>query len=350
MKKIEVVVVFGGASSEYEVSLQSAYSVLTALDETLYKVHTVGISRTGDWYYYTGTYDKISEDGWLKPDIAVPVTFLPNEKQLWLLDAKIRIAFDVVFPVLHGKFGEDGTLQGLLDLYGIPYVGCGTLASALCMDKHRAHQLVGAHGIRVPKSLLIESKAYVHDFLNQKLPIAYPIFVKPVSGGSSMGISKVEREDQLEMALALAFEYDDGVVIEEAIDGFEVGCAILGNHSPLIGTVDEIELIGGFFDFTTKYKADTARIHVPARISPLKAREVQETALEIYRALGCRGLSRVDLFLMADGTLVFNEVNTMPGLTVRSRFPKMLEAAGYPFNIVLEKAIQEVIGHEYQNA
>lgn len=344
MKKIEVVVVFGGTSSEHDVSLQSAYSVLMALNQSLYIIHAVGISREGNWYYYEGDYEAIKEDQWLDAKVAKSMTFLPNEKRFWLFEAQRSIAFDVVFPVLHGKFGEDGTLQGLLDLYGIPYVGCGTMASALCMDKHRAHQIVGAQGIRVPKSVLIEGQSGLDALKKQTFPMPYPFFVKPLSGGSSLGISKVVTEEQLEEALTLAFEQDDNVVLEEVIDGFEVGCAILGTKTPMFGIVDEIELEGGFFDFTTKYKANTARIHVPARIDCHKTKEVQTVALAIYRTLGCRGLARVDLFVMPDGTLAFNEVNTMPGLTLRSRFPKMLEAAGVPLNLVLDKAIGEVMG------
>lgn len=345
MKKTKVCLIFGGASSEYAVSLQSAYSVLTSLDKNIYDIINIGISKTGQWFHYEGPYEGVRDDCWLNPKDARPAALLPKTKKIHLYNEDASdLTFDVIFPVLHGKFGEDGTLQGLLDLYALPYVGCGTLASALCMDKHRAHQLIKAHGIGTPKSFLADASTPLE---GEHLPIAYPFFVKPLSGGSSLGITRVENESQLKGALSLAFKYDSRLVLEEAIDGFEVGCAILGTKKPILGTVDEIELMSGFFDFETKYQADTAKIHVPARISSKKAEEIQKTALDIYKILGCQGLSRVDLFLTPKGQLVFNEVNTLPGLTKRSRFPKMLEAAGYPLSVVLHKAIQEVLenGH-----
>ena len=254
------------------------------------------------------------------------------------------IPLDGAFPVLHGKNGEDGTVQGLLELANIPVVGCGTLSSALCMDKMRAHQLAQAAGVEIPRSLVFDRNASEQELLAGADSLGYPLFVKPVRAGSSFGITKVMRADQLQSARKNALTYDDRMILEEAIPGFEVGCAVLGNASLTIGEVDEVELSHGFFDYTEKYSLRTSAIHVPARISQEKADQVKAAAVTVYGALDCHGFARVDFFLTPSGKIIFNEVNTIPGFTVHSRFPKMLEAAGVSLEKVINQAVEEAVG------
>lgn len=344
MSQKTLAVFFGGHSSEYGVSLESACSVIQNLDREKYLPLLVGISREGDWYYFSGDVEKIRSDTWLNDADCVPAALSPNRSEHALLIFqgnwvdKRRI--DLAFPVLHGKNGEDGTLQGAIELAGIPLVGCGVLASALCMDKDRAHKLAAHAGVRVPEALVLKGSGEEPAAAAFADRVGYPLFVKPVKAGSSYGVSKVQCREELMRAVELAFLYDDQVILEENIDGFEVGCAVLGNGELTVGEVDEIELSGGFFDFTEKYTLKTSAIHVPARISREKAEEVKETARVIYRALGCSGFARVDLFLTPAGEIVFNEVNTIPGFTEHSRYPGMMKAAGISFPEVLSRILE----------
>lgn len=308
-----IAILFGGCSPEYGVSLQSACSVITHLDREKYEPVLIGISNAGDWFQYVGEIEKIPADTWCNEEDCI--------------------------PVLHGKNGEDGTVQGMFELAGIPVVGCGVLSSALCMDKDRAHKLVQAAGISVPQSFVLQSGGDAETAIRQAERIGYPLFVKPVRAGSSYGITKVTGQNQLPEALKLAFSYDNTVIVEECISGFEVGCAVLENDGFVVGEVDEIELENGFFDFTEKYTLKTSSIHVPARISAEKAGEIKETAKLIFKALDCRGFARVDMFLDDTGRIVFNEVNTIPGFTSHSRFPSMMKAV----NISLERVISMTI-------
>lgn len=342
MRKKNVAVLFGGCSPEYEVSLASASAVIAHMDRSLFRPVLIGITRQGDWYYYPGEIDRIENDTWhdagcfpacLSPDRSRHELLVFREKEIQ------RIPVDVAFPVLHGRNGEDGTVQGLCELAGIPLAGCGTLASALCMDKDRAHKLASLVGIRVPASELILPDYRPEQVDELAAKIGYPLFVKPVKAGSSYGITKLDTRDKLLEAVKTAFQFDDCVLLEEAIPGFEVGCAVLGNDELITGEPDEIELQEGFFDYTEKYNLITSKIHVPARISKEKASEIKEAGKKIYRALGCRGFARVDLFLKPNGELVFNEVNTIPGFTAHSRYPGMMKAAGLSFKALICKVI-----------
>ena len=234
---------------------------------------------------------------------------------------------------------RDGTVQGVFELAGIPLVGCGVLASALCMDKDRAHKLAAVAGVSVPNSYVL-GRGEAGEAASRAERLGYPIFVKPVKAGSSYGVTKVTERGQLTAAVELAFSHDDAVLLEECISGFEVGCAVLGNDVLTVGAVDEIELQSGFFDYTEKYTLKTAQIHVPARIRPEQSAQIQETARTVYRALGCRGFARVDLFLDAQGRIVFNEVNTIPGFTAHSRYPSMMKAAGLSLQEILTAVIE----------
>lgn len=344
MNKIKVVVFFGGCSPEYSISLSSASGIIMNIDPEKYDVLMVGITKDGDWYYYTGQVDKLLNDTWQNPHDCTPAALSPNRREHCLLlltkDGIERIPFDIAFPVLHGCNGEDGTIQGMLEMAGIPIAGCGTLASALGMDKDRAHKLVSLAGVRVPRHLVLEkdtSLACAESFAEE---IGYPLYVKPVKAGSSFGITKVAKREDLADAISLAFQYDNLVLVEENIEGFEVGCAVLGNKELLVGEVDEIELAGGLFDFTEKYTLKTSAIHVPARIDSSKSDEIKETAKCIYKTLGCTGFTRVDMFLTPEGDVIFNEINTIPGFTEHSRYPGMMRAAGYSLKEVLTQILE----------
>ena len=308
-KKKTLAVLFGGHSSEYEVSLQSAAAVLEAVDTERFDPLPIGITKDGNWHHYLGTYSAIAAGTWVDdPMLLRPAAFSPSRGApgFWELhNGKWMLRrIDLAFPVLHGKNGEDGTVQGLFELSGIPLVGCGTLASALCMDKDRAHKLVSLAGIAVPKSVVLEKNTTA---ARQRIldTLSFPVFVKPVRAGSSFGVTRVESRDALGTAVDAAFRYDSSVIVEEAVPGFEVGCAVLGTDTLTVGRTDEIE----------------------------------EAAKTIYRALGCSGFARVDLFLTPSSELVFNEVNTIPGLTAHSRFPNMMKGIGLSFPQMIDRLL-----------
>lgn len=346
-RKQHVAVFFGGCSSEYRVSLESASAVIRNLDRSRYEPVLVGISQKGDWFYYDGQVEDIAADGWLSSAHCVPALLSPDRGHRHLLifreNETVALPIDIAFPVLHGKNGEDGTIQGLIEMAGIPLAGCDVLSSALCMDKDRAHRLAASAGVRVPHAMRASLSTPFSHILEFAKKLGYPLFVKPMKAGSSYGVTKVTGEDRLSEAVKLAFLHDNEIIIEEAIHGFEVGCAILGREELTVGAVDEIELAGGFFDFTEKYTLKTSAIHVPARISREKAEEIKETAKVIYHALGCSVFARVDMFLTPEGEIVFNEVNTIPGFTEHSRYPGMMKAAGISFSALVTKILEQAV-------
>lgn len=344
MQKKKIAVIFGGNSTEYEVSLQSAFSVFENINKEKFDIVPIGITRNGDWYHYTGKKEKIANNTWFEDNENLySVAVSQNRSVKGFIEFKEEkfyiIKVDLIFPVLHGKNGEDGTLQGLFELAGIPVVGCDTLSSALCMDKDRAHKLVSLAGVKVPKSVTFKRSEKNTALKKIETELSYPLFVKPVRAGSSFGITKVTKQQELENAIQLAFEHDAEVIVEEAIGGFEVGCAILGIDNLTVGRIDEIELSNGFFDYTEKYTLKTSKIHMPARLSPKEEKRVQETAVAIYKALGCSGFARVDMFYTPSNEIIFNEVNTIPGLTSHSRYPNIMKGIGLSFADMLDKLI-----------
>lgn len=341
MNKIKVACIFGGCSSEYSVSLVSATSVLRNMNEEKYDIIKIGITSNGDSYLYNGPTEFIEEDKWFKGEYLTKISFSSNKSDHGLINMETNeiIKIDIAFPVLHGKNGEDGTIQGLLELAGIPCVGCDLLSSALCMEKSLAHDLVGMHGILVPKYHSFYGKTSFAKIKEEIKDLGYPVFVKPIKAGSSYGITRVTEESELEAAVDLAFSHDDSITIESEIDGFEVGCAIMGNTDLIAGVPDEIELSSGFFNFEEKYTLKTSAIHLPARIPASEQERVVETAKAIYRILHCKGMARVDMFYTKDKKIVFNEVNTIPGFTSHSRFPSMLKEVGIDFPEVIDKVI-----------
>ncbi|HCC35481.1 MAG TPA: D-alanine--D-serine ligase VanG [Ruminococcaceae bacterium] len=344
MCRKKIAVIFGGNSPEYEVSLHSAFAVFQNINEEKYEIIPIGITRDGEWYHFTGEYEKISNGTWNKDTQNLyPVAVSQSRRVRGFLelyeDKYNAVKIDLAFPVLHGKNGEDGTLQGMFELAGIPVVGCDMLSSALCMDKDKAHKLVCLAGISVPKAVTFQCFEIESAFSEIAANLVYPLFVKPVRAGSSFGITKVSEKKYLRDAVKLAFEYDIRVIVEESVDGFEVGCAILGKDTLTVGRVDEIEIPSGFLDYNEKYTPELSRIHMPARIDADCENRIQETAKKIYKSLGCSGFARVDMFLTPSGEIVFNEVNTIPGFTSHSRFPNMMKGIGLSFSDMLDKLI-----------
>ena len=346
MKK--VLVVFGGCSSEYEVSLVSASAVAEAIDRKQYEVLYLGINREGHSYLFEGNPERIAKDKWQDTEcFPATVSMSRKERALWV-DRKgllEKIKFDIAFPVLHGKNGEDGTFQGLCELADIPIAGCHMEGSVLGMDKNIAHKLVACEGIKVPASVCLNRMEEYHEKLREIKKLGLPVFVKPVRAGSSFGISCVNEEKELDAAVANAFCHDTEVVIEEAIDGFEVGCAVMGNDNLIIGRVDEIELTKGFFDYDEKYTLKTSAIHMPARISLEEEERIKQTAERIYKTLKCKGFTRVDMFYTSHKDIVFNEVNTIPGFTEHSRFPNMMKGINKDFQEVVNEILMLCAGN-----
>ncbi len=339
-----IAVIFGGHSSEYEVSLQSAFSVLQNMNENKFEVFPVGITREGEWYHYTGGLEQIRDNSWAEEkenlhSVAVSQSRPAPGFLVFDGDGCRRIPVDLVLPVLHGRNGEDGTLQGLFELAGIPVAGCGTLSSALCMDKDRAHKLVGLAGIAVPKAVAFRQADQEAACRKVKESLSCPLFVKPLRAGSSLGITRITKMQELFSAVEFAFTYDTEVIVEEEVDGSEVGCAILGDEVLTVGRVDEVALSGSFFDYTEKYTLQSSRIYMPARVERKTEERIQETAMAIYRTLGCSGFARVDMFYTSSGEIVFNEVNTIPGFTSHSRYPNMMKGIGLSFTEVLDKLL-----------
>lgn len=341
MKKT-VAILFGGCSSEYDVSLVSATSVIKNIKKDKYNLLMIGITRDGDFYLYNGDVNNIEKDEWLNEKDTKRITISTNRSDhgIIVLETNEIIQIDVAFPVLHGQNGEDGRLQGLLELAGIKYVGCDMTSSAICMDKYLAHEIVSSNGYLSPISYLFNEKDSYEMIENKIRNLHFPLFVKPLKAGSSFGITKIKTISELKEAFKEAFKYDNKVIIEENVDGFEVGCAVLGTDKLIIGEVDEIELEDGFFDYFEKYNLKTSKIHLPARISKEERERIKDTALAIYKILGCSGFARVDMFYTKDKKIVFNEVNTIPGCTSHSRYPSMLKEIGIPFEEVIERLIE----------
>ena len=333
---MKIGIIFGGVSEEHPVSVKSAREIARHLDTDKYEPFWIGITESGAWRLCDGP-----DPGW--EDGGRPVVLSPDRSARGLLvlargEFEV-IGLDLVLPVLHGKLGEDGAVQGLLELSGIPYVGCDVQSSALCMDKSLAYVVASAAGIPTPKFWIVPADEDVDPGL-----LTYPVFVKPARSGSSFGVGKVPRRGELLSAVETARQYDSKVVIEEAVVGSEVGCAILGNESELVaGEVDRISLSHGFFkihqESDPESGSENSTITVPADIPAETRLRVQETAKAIYRALGCSGLARVDMFLEEDGTVVLNEVNTFPGMTSYSRYPRMMAAAGIPLAEVIDRLV-----------
>lgn len=343
MNKKRIGIIFGGNSPEYDVSLESVYSVIKNLNKEKYDMTLIGITREGDWYKYEGDIENIKNNTWEKEGKCTKIVISTNKSDKGIIELENNnnlIKLDAIFPVLHGANGEDGTVQGLIKLSGIPLIGCDILSSSLCMDKYLSHKLVESYGIKVAKSIVINDNTSNNEIDEKLQQLEYPLFVKPMRAGSSFGITKVENKKEIEGAIKEALEYDTEVIIEENVDGVEIGCAVLGNEELIVGEIDEIELSKGFFNYTEKYTLKTSKIHVPARIDKKISDEAKETAKKIYKILKCKDFARVDMFLTPKGEIYFNEINTIPGFTSHSRYPSMMKQIGINFEQLLDKLIE----------
>ncbi len=340
-------VIFGGKSPEHDISRKSVTSVLNNLDKSKYNISVIGITKNGAWYLYTGDYKNIEGGEWeadsanKKKAIISPDT---SDKGVIVFDGdKIsKIQLDVIFPVLHGEYGEDGTVQGLFELSGIPYVGMGVMSSANGMDKFMSKIVFQNAGIpqadwvMVNKGDDFEAKMYE---IEKKL--GYPCFVKPARTGSSVGINKAHNRAELKNALEYAAKFDRKILVEENIDGHEVECAVLGNDDVKAATVGEIIPMVEFYDFDAKYNDASTKLQIPADIPKETIEKIREYAIHAFKALDGDGLSRVDFFVKhSDGSVVLNEINTLPGFTSISMYPKLWDAVGLGYSDLLDSLIE----------
>lgn len=345
MSKLKLCVLFGGVSSEHEVSLLSAESVLTHLNEDKYEIHRIVITKDGKWLYYDRKNEEISRCSDFQALSLDRAVLSPDREDHGLLrftkDGVVRIPIDVVFPVLHGKNGEDGTIQGLFELAGIPYVGSGVIGSSVCMDKCVAKILFARAGI--PQANWVEIKAGEPDKVDEiEQKLGYPCFIKPSNAGSSVGISKAHNRSELVEGLKLAFAHDYKVLVEEMMTGTEVESSVFGNLRPVCAdALGEIAPANEFYDYEAKYKSADSRLTIPAKLEPSVAEKLKEYALRAYQICECRGLSRVDFFVdKTSGDVRLNEINTLPGFTAISMYPKMWEASGVPYGELLDRLVQ----------
>jgi D-alanine-D-alanine ligase len=354
-KKIRVGLVFGGRSGEHEVSLASATSVMANLDKDRYEIVPLGITKEGSWLLGTepakllAAEQSVSHHEGLEQTTAVTLTGDPSLRRLIPVerdaDLGANAALDVIFPVLHGTYGEDGTLQGLLEMANVPYVGCGVLGAALGMDKEKMKMIFESVGLPIVDYLVYRrnewerSPEQIMDAIEQKL--GYPCFVKPVNLGSSVGINKAHDRTELEHAMHAAAEYDRKIIIEHGISCRELECAVLGNDEPIASVVGEVVASNEFYDYSAKYIHNKSQIIIPAVIPQTTAEEVRRQAVQAFVALDLSGLARVDFFLEKETSKVYiNEVNTMPGFTQISMYPKLWEASGLPYAQLLDRLIE----------
>ena len=345
MKKLDLILLFGGRSSEHEVSRRSAYAILSNLDAEKYNVHTVGITKEGKWYLYTGNREEIPNGTW-ETDPARLTPVMPDvagQSGAFLCfrgDTVHRLPCDLVFPALHGAEGEDGRIQGMLDTARIPYVGCGCAASAVSMDKALTKSVINNTDVPQVPCLIVSADQDANTVAAQvEAKFSYPVFVKPANAGSSVGASKAEDHEGLLRALALAAKEDKKILVEEFVRCREVEVAVMGNENPVTSRTGEIAPGSDFYDYDTKYKNDTASYYIPARIPEALQEQIRAWAVTVYRALGCRGLSRVDFFVRDDREIFFNEINTLPGFTSISMYPKLWMDAGLTFGEILDRLI-----------
>ena len=347
MSRTRVLLLFGGRSAEHEVSVVSARSVYAAIDRERYDVMLAGIDQQGRWYFGGKNSESLLSTTTVVPDKHVPArlstagTSLVSEDGDDLPDSD----FEVVFPLLHGPYGEDGTVQGLLELAGLAYVGAGVAASAVGMDKALARAIFAASGLPQTQYSVIARS----DWRRAQVPVLerlegehdYPLFVKPANLGSSVGISKVYDRQELQAGLELASQYDTKLIVERSVENArELECAVLGNEYPMASGIGEIIPGAEFYDYTTKYIDDQSELVIPALLEKSVSEAIQELAVRTFKAIDCSGLARVDFFMRPDGSVLVNEINTMPGFTPISMYPKLWAAAGVAYGDLIDRLIQ----------
>jgi D-alanine-D-alanine ligase len=353
MRKIRVGLIFGGRSGEHEVSLASATSVMKAIDISKYEIVPIGISREGKWLVGRDPLKTLKESSLNSDTIPATLSVDPETKGILKLDhQKLSAApvdpVDVIFPLLHGTYGEDGTVQGLLELADIPYIGAGVLASAVGMDKELMKRIFHDHRLPIVDFLVIKRKDFeknpeeICDQIEEC--IGYPCFVKPANSGSSVGISKAKNLNDLRVALELAARYDRKLILEKAIHCREIECSVLGNDDPIVSVPGEVIPQGEFYDYTCKYTDGMMKFIIPAPLPLDTTKEIQRIAIQAYLAIDCSGMARVDFFVEKDTEKIYlNEINTIPGFTEMSAYPKLWAASGIDYPELIDRLIQLAI-------
>ncbi|RYG74257.1 D-alanine--D-alanine ligase [Lentibacillus lipolyticus] len=351
MPKKTVGIIFGGKSAEHEVSLQSAKNIVDAIDKDKYDVVLIGIDKQGKWHindqasYLINAGDPKSIRLNKSDEMVAMVPGQTEHQLIRAADAGVLDQLDAVFPIVHGTLGEDGSLQGMMRLANLPFVGTGVLGSAICMDKDIAKRLLQAAGQNVAKGLAYSRAEKQHiNFIDARAELGVPMFIKPANQGSSVGVSKVSTQEAFDQAIAEAFQYDQKVIVEEALSGREIECAVLGNEDPKASVPGEILPRTEFYSYESKYIDESgATLEMPANLSDGVAEKVQRAAVEAFRVLECEGLARVDFFLTEDGEVYVNEVNTLPGFTRISMYPKLWELSGVNYPELIDRLIELAI-------
>jgi D-alanine-D-alanine ligase len=344
---IKVGILFGGKSAEHEISLLSAKNVYEAIDRTKFEPVLIGIDKTGRWFLNDASQFLLNSGNpslvKINPN-GKSVALRPESDGMFSAEGSGNFDLDVVFPILHGPFGEDGTIQGFLKLADIPYVGPGVLGSAVGMDKDVMKRLFRDAGIPIGKFITIKSHEKIPSFAEIEAELGAPFFIKPANMGSSVGISKVHNEAELTAALKDAFLYDTKIIIEEFIQGREIECAVLGNEEPIASLPGEILTSHDFYSYDAKYIDEKgASLEIPAKLDEVTTKRIQSLAVKVFQILCCEGLSRVDFFLKINGDIIVNEINTMPGFTKISMYPKMWEASGIGYTELITRLIELAI-------
>lgn len=357
MQKKNIGIIFGGKSTEHEVSLQSARNIVDAIDKEKFDVTLIGIDKNGIWHLNESTHFLLNSEN---PSLISlhqsgrNIAFIPgkNEQQIIEFQNKTLSQLDVIFPIVHGTLGEDGSLQGLLKMVNLPFVGSQVLSSAMCMDKDITKRLLRDAGLNIaPFIKLTKKERNTINFDMASAQLGCPLFVKPANQGSSVGVSKVTSRDEFEAALDTAFNYDNKILIEQGIDGREIECAVIGNDEPLASVCGEIELEDSFYSYDTKYINDKgATVTIPANIPDAISEKIREISIKAYEVLECTGLARVDVFLTKNGEIFINEINTLPGFTNISMFPKLWEASGLNYSGLITRLIELAIEHHENSA
>lgn len=349
MKKIRLAVLFGGMSSEHEVSCVSASSVLKNLDKDKYEIYKVGMTKDGRWFLTDASEDEIADRSWEEKD-NTPAFISPDRGNSGIIVLENgefrRYEIDCIFPVVHGRNCEDGVLQGLLDLSGIPYIGPGVASSACSMDKSITKLIISQTDVKQADFVLISADEVRNELekacskVEEHFEGVYPFFIKPANEGSSVGISKVHDRAELEKGLTLAATYDERILVEETIVGREIETAVLGNSDPEVGRVGEVFAANEFYDYESKYNNIGSETKMVEDLPEEKIEEIKKAAVTVFNAMGCRCLSRVDFFLSDKNEVIFNELNTLPGFTSISMYPMMWDAAGLKYSDLLDKLVE----------
>lgn len=358
MTKKTVGVIFGGKSAEHEVSLQSAKNIVDAIDKEKYDVVLIGIDKNGKWHLNDQSTYLLHADN---PKLIQlnqsndAVAIVPGEGDNQLIHAKDAVQLDqldVIFPIVHGTLGEDGSLQGMLRIANLPFVGPDVLSSSICMDKDIAKRLLQGAGIHVAKGFAFpRAKRNQIDYDSIVAELGTPLFIKPANQGSSVGVSKVETKEEFEQAIELAYEYDHKVIVEETLVGREIECSVLGNADPIVSLPGEILPQTAFYSYESKYiDEDGAKLAIPADLPADVTERVQQEALKAFEALQCEGMARIDFFLTAENQVYVNEINTLPGFTKISMYPKLWEASGISYPDLINRLLELALERHQLNA